>query len=618
MIMLNPNHPRLVRLGLSGKRSVPKTRAVTQAIGGNLWQVYLWAINRHVPTDLSLWTSEHAQDFLEYVLSRRAPSTVHADVGAFRMLYEYKDVLTDGGITSPPWPVDQSNAAIAKYRVGQELKTQPMSPHEWGTVVNAAWKYINDFQADIQEASRRLLVPFSDGKTKPAEVRKLVGEWLLDEERRIPLYVNASGGAATGDVNFQQVLIEATGHRRLQPKTTLGAEIVAELEKRVAKGQTAGPQPVKHLEIQNSGKELEWRPPIETVHQLHTEQSYLRTAAYLLISALTLMRDSEIQGIQRNSIVNHYGSPAIRSEVWKRRETQVEGYWWAADPVLKAVEVMEAQDQGPWLFGIIRNGSAQRRTEPPRMAPTYNIKKFVQHINKHHHKWNLEPIETAVNARKLRRTMAVIAGSGMNGPIAVALQLKHATRYAIANQLSSAYAAPDSNWMRTFRAAERRATVSFFRDLAGEVHTDRHLGLTGPGAQRATEIAQQLAEPGFRGIVDDGTIERTLSEIGIGALKEGPISYCLGDPKLALCLSQEEKARGDLPNPIKCQPHRCSNSFVPAEKQKRLRQELAELTQQLSCSASQNTISVLSQRITEIERLLSEGRKHEQRIRKNT
>src|SRR5699024_3396180 len=140
-----------------------------------------------------------------------------------------------------------------------------------------------------------------------------------------------------------------------------------QIEEKVRAGATTGAIDVTYNATDCSGKQRLWRPPIETTYDLQAEETRLRTAGYILISSLTLMRNSEIQGIRRNSIVTHHGSPAIKSKVVKHNWTQEERYWWAADAVLKAVGVLEAQDTGPGLFRVFRAFSSDRHTQPPRL-----------------------------------------------------------------------------------------------------------------------------------------------------------------------------------------------------------------------------------------------------------
>lgn len=611
MIMLNPNHPQLVPLGLGGRR-VPKIRYVLSTINGNLWSVYQWAMESGAPLDLKNWTPAHADAFLTSALSERKPASVQAEVGAYRMLYTFRRALTGGGLQEPPWHENLSNTRIAGYRVGTELQTEPMSPDEWATVVNAAWTYVAHFEPDIRAARERILKPYGDGIIKQSTAKELVNGWLSEDETRIPIRKRSvHSQAPRGEVDYQRILTEATGYRWRMPKATVGNKLDSRIQELVAYGRTQGPPPVEYKLKTSTGKLRPWRAPLESPRDVRAEDVRLRAAGYLIISALTLMRDSEIQGLQRNSVVTHYGSPALASKVIKHNRSEEKRYWWAADAVLKTVEVLEAQHDGEWLFGIFKEFSEDRGTKPPRMTIRADLKRFVEHVNANHEAWNMSPIETSVNSRRLRRTMAVIAGNGVDGPVAVSLQLKHATRAAVANRLSSAYAAPDRAWLELFEKSRLKATALFFEELDQEITDNASPAPTGPGASRALDVAKTLGDFSFRGVVDDGSIKKTLAELGLGSIRKGPISYCLGDPNEALCLSSAEKARGEAPNPMKCLPDRCGNSFVFGKKQAQLKSELHLVRNKLNQSTSEAAARVLRERVTELERLLEEGRTSE-------
>jgi integrase len=608
MIMLNPNHPQLIPLGLGGRR-VPKIRHVLATINGTLWSIYRWAIESDTPLELKNWTPAHADAFLTSALSERKPASVHAEVGTYRLLHTFREALTGGGIQVPPWPENLSNARIAGYRVGTDLKTEPMSPEEWATVVHAAWTYVAKFEPDIRAARERIMKPYADEHMEQARARELVSRWLSGSETQIPIReVSLHAQALRGEVDYQRILTEATGYRWRMPKATVGSDLDTKIQDLIACGRTQGPPPIKYKLKTATGKLVPWRSPLESPRDVRAEDAQLRLAGYLIISALTLMRDSEIQGLRRGSVVMHYGSPALASKVVKHNRNDEQRYWWAADAVLKTVEVLEAQHDGEWLFGVFKNHSEDRGTKPPRMTIRNDIRRFVEHINANHEYWNMAPIKTSVNSRRLRRTMAIIAGSGIDGPVSVSLQLKHATKYAIANRLSSAYAAPDRAWLELFEKSQREATALFFKDLHNTA-TNNSSTPTGPGASRALEVAKTLGSSAFKGVVDDGSIKRTLGELGLANIREGPISYCLGDPNEALCLSPAEKARGDEPNPMKCMPDRCRNSFVYGAKQKQVKNELSLVKNKLKQSSSEQTTTILKERVNELERLLERGEK---------
>lgn len=74
----------------------------------------------------------------------------------------------------------------------------------------------------------------------------------------------------------------------------------------------------------------------------------LRTAAYIVLVALTGMRDSEAQDLRRDAAHEHYGTPALRTRRHKMRHGEPEPVsWWVCDLALTAYRVLEALSEHP-------------------------------------------------------------------------------------------------------------------------------------------------------------------------------------------------------------------------------------------------------------------------------
>ena len=67
----------------------------------------------------------------------------------------------------------------------------------------------------------------------------------------------------------------------------------------------------------------------------------LRNACYVLVVGLSMMRDSEIHEISPGSIVDYYGTPAIKSTKGKHDPNLPVKHWWITAPVAEAVVVAE-------------------------------------------------------------------------------------------------------------------------------------------------------------------------------------------------------------------------------------------------------------------------------------
>jgi hypothetical protein len=102
--------------------------------------------------------------------------------------------------------------------------------------------------------------------------------------------------------------------------------------------------------------------------QLDHELRMLRAAIYIFVAGLSMMRDSEIQEIQRGSVTTHYGSPAVTSHKTKLDPARPQLRWWITEPVAHAIAVAERLSAHPThIFatlnpppaareGVIRNG----------------------------------------------------------------------------------------------------------------------------------------------------------------------------------------------------------------------------------------------------------------------
>jgi hypothetical protein len=58
----------------------------------------------------------------------------------------------------------------------------------------------------------------------------------------------------------------------------------------------------------------------------------LRNACYVLVVGLSMMRDSEAHEIVRDSIVEYYGTPAIKSTKSKLDPNLPIKHWWITAP----------------------------------------------------------------------------------------------------------------------------------------------------------------------------------------------------------------------------------------------------------------------------------------------
>ncbi|MCX4807036.1 hypothetical protein OG594_36375 [Streptomyces sp. NBC_01214] len=321
-----------------------------------------------------------------------------------------------------------------------------------------------------------------------------------------------------------------------------------------------------------------WRTQI-TQGELDDELRMLRAACYIFIAALSMMRDSEVQEIERNPLVTYFGSPAITSRKTKLDPARPELFWWISEPVAEAVAVAEALSWHPThLFATLeppRQSTRPRRSDGrPRkvgrngITPGDEIDFFIERINTTHGRLGVEEIPAAhVRPHMFRKTMSAIAAREPDSEIAVGLQLKHAARRAMANRTSQAYGKMDPEWAKEFdQELEQVAALKLVGFLSAR--RDGEAVAVGPGAARLHAgldkvIETMNSDPQLRAQIADERVEAALLASEFPELHLGTVNHCMFDAPQAECQDQlPEDQRGQAPLLGACEPSRCRNSVV--------------------------------------------------------
>ncbi|MEU2354898.1 hypothetical protein ABZ599_18345 [Streptomyces misionensis] len=187
------------------------------------------------------------------------------------------------------------------------------------------------------------------------------------------------------------------------------------------------------------GTSAPWRTQISAA-ELAFELHMLRAAVYVFVSALTLMRDSEVQEIQRDAVRTYFGSPAVVSRKTKMDPARPELYWWIIEPVAEALAVLEQLSWHPThLFVALAPPTGKQPHSEPGVHSEVEIDFFINGINTIAHRHGLAKIPPShVRSHMFRKTMAQLAGREPDSEIALGLQLKHAARRAVANRITQA------------------------------------------------------------------------------------------------------------------------------------------------------------------------------------
>lgn len=592
--LLNPHHRVLRQAGVFPAARPARFGTVAQTCH-QLTLLTRWAIatNRH--SDLRNWASEDFDAFRDDRASRVGSSSVTNAVTAIRHLLALAPVLTHGGPAHDPWPGRSANQ-IGRRAARTDLVTPSIPPDTWWPLLHAAWSYIHVFAGDLLDLRDRITQPAPAPTNAPRRASQAISQdydqtlraWLADPANLIPVRGRAHRrNGAAGTVLWESLarMVFGTESRHVFNPSSPAAQRRREMVEPVAaSGRTriadndkdsaivSLPCPGFATVTRPDGTHGPWHTRI-TREQLAQELRMLRAACYVFIVALSMMRDSEVQEIQRDAVTTHYGAPSVISRKTKHDPATPESRWWIIEPVAEAIAVAERLSGHPThLFASLRHPVAlsarSRANGDPGINAAKAIDTFISHVNTHQHSTGLRPIPASrVRPHMFRRTMAILAGAEPDAEIALGLQLKHAARRALANRTTPGYYSADENWVAEFDTQLETAAARKLVDLLRRRSNGDTIAV-GPGAARLhsgldNTLARLNTQPELRAHHADQRAEVTLLRDEFADLHFGTINHCIFDPHQAACqnaLPAEE--RGQTPLLGACQPARCRNSVV--------------------------------------------------------
>jgi hypothetical protein len=187
--------------------------------------------------------------------------------------------------------------------------------------------------------------------------------------------------------------------------------------------------------------ELQERPEDEWIDEVGIGEaeflpSVLRGACYTIISALSGMRDSEIQALESNCIAQQDGLSVLRSVQIKGNSTVggVKRGWWVPQAVEQTIRVLERLATHPRLFS--RGGRDGSRGEKGAYDPTRDLRRLLEFVNAEPSQrpgkgkaFGLQPIildsKSSVHATSLRRSFSVFAATKPGAELGLGIQLGH-------------------------------------------------------------------------------------------------------------------------------------------------------------------------------------------------
>ncbi|MEU8934801.1 integrase [Streptomyces sp. NPDC048409] len=577
MIMANPRHEAVIDAGV---HLAPEPFDLQTAIRrvSALRVLVRWSASQGLPAQTGTWRDTDLRRFIKWLREKkgRKPGTLMNYVNVLKFLHEIGPALALGGPAMDPWQ-GMSARKAAKYEVTHELSTPTVAPEVWFPLVRAAWIYVHTFGPDVLRAMARYQQLRAKARTTGfgrGEADEVLDAWLADPASRIPLHDASRSGSSLGakheGVNWNLLALFmgfklSKGSGIFSKGLTSGAQrrekVLAALE--AGHLTTSGLiDDLVHV-TRADGSGGPWHPGLDP-RGLTRMLVRVRDAAFCLVAALSMMRDSEIHEIRRGAVVEHYNAPAIKSALDKGRAGRPGKHWWITQPVAEAITLAEIvsvhEDR---VFSPLKRPESSEAVHGDQM-----IDAFIAEVNSSRPWTGLDEIpEGRVRPHMFRHTMAMLTDQFSGSEIALGIQLKHVAARALANRTTQSYAAGDTQWAELLETALEATRFRRFKELFGQ-HKDGKLIGYGPGAERVKDVFDEIIST-VNANGGDARIEEDMLRKARITIRFGMLNNCLFDeanPKGAICLENAVIPKGHTgPLEGRCRPDRCRNSMIGIE-----------------------------------------------------
>lgn len=615
MCMLNPKHPNLRQRGIFFPKK-PSSPSTVQRIIDHVRFLQEHQEANGLSPWLCEWDIQDIRDSVEVPISEgRVPDTVAVYARWLEDVARYAPALTGGFPEGNVWSSIQKRqwAKTKKFTRG-ELKTQPIDPAVFFPLVAAAVTYVKEFSGDILYARQRTRAlrqrqeKWEGTNTRWDASDEDVERLLADRHTYIPLH---TAGPKNGEPNYRLLSLILSDGRTEAMFTSPHTAFQARRRKLVQKFLNEGKGQHGAFDVRALGRgqrsDQPWHENFSP-NTIDPEIGALRTASYIVIAVTTLMRDSEIQEIEKGSLTTYYGAPAIRSKLVKGNADAPEVLWWLHPVGAEAVQIAETlSDHETHIFSSLREMPWTDRAN--RIGAGFHagsaITSFIEHVNKTSATTGLQSIPGGhrVTPHQFRRTMAVQVGREPGGELALGLILKHVSARAIANSSTVGYATPSASWLAEYddlRSQEYMAHIAATWLEEPQVH--RAVG--GPGEAAYNKVFDAVTSPGAPQVGDESQLIALLRSKAPN-LRVGTVNHCLGDKSKARCISKSS-AVDPVIDAFQCEPASCGNSVITQMHVSVLESELSDIKRRLKTRGlSDGSAAMLNARGNEIKSLLT-------------
>ncbi|MFD6967845.1 integrase [Streptomyces sp. NPDC059949] len=568
MILANPQHEQLQARELHFGFD-PWGVGTINLHMGCLRGAITWAREQGLSDDPGRWTVADLRQRVESLKDQVAPSTLTRHIAFFKKLASFAPALSCGWPAADPWPGKLAGQVAGDVRDG-EMSTRAIPPDIWFPLVRAAWAYVHDFAPDILRALRLVERLGQDAVASSANKDTALDRYLADTSNKIPCHYDPQWPTELQPEVHWAILglllgVKETSHGALFGRSSPAARRRrAKVLLAVQEGRHAFGLPLDLVHVrQPDGSNGPWHPGFD-LYELSNLATTLRNASFVLVAALSMMRDSELQEITRGSVVEHYNAPAIASTLVKGHEGRPRRHWWISEPVAEAIAVAEElSPHAHRVFVTLRPGAVNEELDGGAMVDS-----FIASVNAGVACSGLDAIPKGkVRPHMFRRTMAMLTDQFAGSEIALGIQLKHIATRALANRATRGYASPDPAWAEHLEHAVHAARFRRLQDLYEAHGRGGNIGF-GPGAQRLKDAFDQIADTA-KARHGDARVEADLLRKARITIRFGILNNCLFDerrPSGALCLENAAVPEGHTgPLEDRCRPDRCPNSVITTD-----------------------------------------------------
>ncbi|WP_432008620.1 hypothetical protein [Streptomyces bacillaris] len=582
MIWFNPRHPAVLAKGIHlsptwrAVSTVKKRFGILQQLSGFGGQLGLEGFAEWSDDDFKGYLAWHRELTAKDKNKRGRQTEEYTNTGHVRVikdLYQFRRLLAGGGPRSDPWPGISARKVL---ELGAEvIRTKAIVPEAWFPLVKDAWAYIDVFSADILKASANFEnLQQRARRVTPTEGEEILRRWLADPNNRVPVRLVRTAPRTDYEVNWT-LLTWMVGLSFSNPSAQMfnssqrwGRVRRRPVEEAVARGQVTMNPLVDPVKVARAdGSRGPWHPSLQG-QELWIERTTLRNACLVFCLALSMMRDNEVRAVLRDSVVEYYSSPAVKSTKRKLTPDLPTKHWWIIRPVAKSIDIASQLSVHPELaFAAINEG------EPDAVIDTQKaILSFVRAVNIRRQYTGLAEIPKAkITPHMFRKTMAMLTRDFPGSEIATGMQLKHVATRALANRITQGYMEKDPSWAKYLEDAITDRRFDRLKELYDADGRGESVGF-GPGAERmrATFAAVRHKAEQFRSTGKaqrgDKRVEYDLLRRTKFSIRFGKLNHCTMDddnPVGAKCIEDAvvpEGHRGPLHD--RCRPSRCGNSFV--------------------------------------------------------